>query len=174
MSKNSLLGTFEEQVLLTCQDSPELAACFRTYQEARDRLREKARTRGYWPLKAGNFSKGKGRAGGKKGKGFGGGMGNNAKRKSLAERIANSTCRKCGQPGHWRRECPLNATETSKDKTAFTGVSIEEAGDESMIMVDVMTSLPENAELFEEDRTSGRTHMSDLSHFSQFLKIQIV
>ena len=151
----SFVQDFEEQVLLTCQDSPDLAACFTTYQEARDRLREKARTRGYWPLKTGNYSKGKGKFGGKKGKGFGGGMGNNMKRRSLAERIANSTCRKCGQPGHWHRECPLNANETTKDKTAFTGVSIEEAGDESMVMVDVMTSLPENAELFEEDRTAG-------------------
>ena len=44
----SFVQDFEEQVLLTCQDSPDLAACFTTYQEARDRLREKARTRGYW------------------------------------------------------------------------------------------------------------------------------
>ena len=118
----SFIQDFEEQVILTCQDSQELSSCFTAYQEARDRLREKARTRGYWPLKSGN--KGKGR--GKKGKGYGGGsygssMAINVKRRSLAERIANSTCRRCGQPGHWRRECPLNNSETSKDKTAFTG-----------------------------------------------------
>ena len=80
----SFVQDFEEQVLMTCQDSPELSACFTTYQEVRDRLCEKARTRGYWPLKTGNYSKGKGRSGGKTGKGQAGGLGNNAKRKSLA------------------------------------------------------------------------------------------
>ena len=116
---------FEEQVILTCQDNPELATCFTSYQDAPDRLREKTRTRGFWPLRPGGASKGKSRGGGKKGKPMGGQNASMPLRKrSLAERIANSTCRKCGQPGHWRRECPLNATE--KDKTAFTGVLVDE------------------------------------------------
>ena len=148
----SFVQDFEEQVIMTCQDSQELSSCFTAYQEARDRLREKARTRGYWPLKSGN--KGKGR--GKKGKGYGGGsygssMAINVKRRSLAERIANSTCRRCGQPGHWRRECPLNNSETPKDKTAFTGVSIDEATEDATAMQDVLTTLPEDAELFDQD-----------------------
>ena len=148
----SFIQDFEEQVILTCQDSQELSSCFTAYQEARDRLREKARTRGYWPLKSGN--KGKGR--GKKGKGYGGGsygssMAINVKRRSLAERIANSTCRRCGQPGHWRRECPLNNSEAPKDKTAFTGVSIDEATEDATAMQDVLTTLPEDAELFDQD-----------------------
>ena len=96
---------FEEQILLTCQDSPELSSCFVTYQEARERLKEKARGRGFWPIRPGVNAKGKGKHGGKKSKGGGNMM---MKRRSLAERIANSTCRKCGQPGQWRRECPLN------------------------------------------------------------------
>ncbi|CAL1160332.1 unnamed protein product [Cladocopium goreaui] len=148
----SFIQDFEEQVILTCQDSQELSSCFTAYQEARDRLREKARTRGYWPLKSGN--KGKGR--GKKGKGYGGGsygssMAINVKRRSLAERIANSTCRRCGQPGHWRRECPLNNSETSKDKTAFTGVSMDDATEDVTAIQDVLTTLPEDAELFDQD-----------------------
>ena len=67
------------------------------------------------------------------------------RRRSLAERIANSTCRKCGQPGHWRRECPLNATE--KD----TGVSVDEwtpIGEEND---DVVTMLPEEALMYVQD-----------------------
>ena len=80
---------FGEQILLTCQDSPELSSCFVTYQEARERLKEKARGRGFWPIRPGVNAKGKGKHGGKKSKGGGNLM---MKRRSLAERIANSTC----------------------------------------------------------------------------------
>ena len=34
---------FEEQIVLACQDSAELAGCFLSYQEARKRLRDKAK-----------------------------------------------------------------------------------------------------------------------------------
>ena len=126
------------------QDSPELSSCFVTYQEARDRLKQRARGRGFWPLRHGTNAKGRGKQGGKKGKeGFHatGGQNMMVKRRSLAERIANSTCRKCGQPGHWRRERPLNNVD--KDKGAFTGLSTndDEKIDESY--VDVMDQLHE-------------------------------
>ena len=68
------------------------------------------------------------------------------KRRSLAERIANSTCRKCGQPGQWRRECPLN-NSADKDKSAFTGLSMEEPEKIEETYVDVMNHLPEDAEI---------------------------
>eukprot|EP00435_Cladocopium_sp_Y103_P046285 s45_g13.t1 len=138
---------FEEQILLTCQDSQELAACFSTYQEARDRLREKARSRGFWPL-WGKDANSKGRGGGKKGK-AGGPWNNNSsfaqRRKSLAERIANSNCRKCGQPGHWRRECPMNSAE--KEKTNFTGLAETQSTEviEPILTQDVIDTLPSDA-----------------------------
>jgi len=149
---------FEEQVLVTCQDSPELASCFTTYQEARDRLKEKARTRGFWPLKPGMGFKGKGRNGGKKGKGYGGPTNGSMmsaafKRRSLAERIANSTCRKCGQPGHWRRERPQNTND--KEKTVFTGLTSDEPGQDHLDDGDdVMMTLPEDAVVFAQDGDS--------------------
>ena len=93
---------FEEQILVTCQDSAELSSCFVTYQEARERLKEKAHGRGLWSLCNGANAKGRGKYGGKKGKGGfpeTGGQNMMVKRQSLAERIANSTCRKCRQPG---------------------------------------------------------------------------
>ena len=93
---------FEEQILNVCQEHPDLSACFNTYQEARQKMREKARNRGFWPAQKGKgkFSKGKGK-GQKSGNAI-----NAFRRKSLAERIASSTCRRCLQPGHWKRECP--------------------------------------------------------------------
>ena len=59
---------FEEQILTACQESQDLAACFTSYQEARQRLRDKAKGRGFWPVTG---SKGRGK--GKKGKSPGGG-----------------------------------------------------------------------------------------------------
>ena len=93
---------FEDQIIEAVQDSGDLSSCFMSYQEARARLRERARHRGFWPPCA--PAKGKGFSGnGKKG---GKGYGSFPPRRTLAERIANSTCRICNKLGHWKRECP--------------------------------------------------------------------
>ena len=44
------VSEFEDQICAACQESQELAACFVSYQEARARLRDKAKSRGFWPL----------------------------------------------------------------------------------------------------------------------------
>lgn len=76
----------------TVQEDQELATFYASYQDARRRLLEKTRSRGFLPPKS--FKRGrKGR-----GKGFKG------KSKGLAQRIASSTCRLCGQIGHWKAE----------------------------------------------------------------------
>ena len=41
---------FEEAITEAIQGDADLAAYFSTYQEARRRLSEKARTRGFWPM----------------------------------------------------------------------------------------------------------------------------
>jgi hypothetical protein len=92
-----IVADFEDQVIQVCQDSPELAMAFSTYQDARARLRDKARNRSFWPLKTSMKGKGKN----KKGKG------GFKKRQSLAERIASSNCRHCGAKGHWKDECMM-------------------------------------------------------------------
>ena len=95
------IAEFEDHIIEALQES-DLAPIFTSYQEARQKLREKARSRGFWPP-----SKGRGKKGpsftGRKGKGFGK---NGGRGRTLAERIANSHCRLCGQAGHCKRECP--------------------------------------------------------------------
>ena len=92
------IADFEDQLLDICQDSQELSLCFSAYSEARARLRDKIKGRGFWPPSKG--SRGKyGRKGGGKGKG-------KFKRRTLADRIASSSCRICGEYGHWKWECP--------------------------------------------------------------------
>lgn len=68
----SLVLQFEEAIQETIQNDADLSAYFSTYEEARRRLSERFKTRGFWPM-----SKGKGKGfGGKKGASKGGFKGN--------------------------------------------------------------------------------------------------
>ena len=95
-----MITEFEDQLIEACQDNPDLSMCFSAYTEARGRVREKIRSRGFWPP-----VKGKGKPKGSK-KGTWNPKGGFRRRQSLADRIANSHCRLCGARGHWRQECP--------------------------------------------------------------------
>ena len=92
-----LVTEYEAAMSDTVQDDKELATALTAYQDARRRLSERFRNRGFWPVKA---SKGKG-----KGKTYGKGKGGR-NRKSLQDRILSSRCRLCGKMGHWKAECP--------------------------------------------------------------------
>ena len=105
---SALIVQFENAVVDSVQEDHELAAFFSSYQEARKRLVEKTRSRGFWSNSKGKGSFGKKGFGKQKGKGF--------RSKSLAQRIAESSCRRCGAKGHWKAECPLNQTSSSDGK----------------------------------------------------------
>ena len=104
----SMILQFEDAVAEVVQGDHDLAAFFSTYQDARRRLSERVRVRGFWPVK-----KGMGKKGTWKGKGP-----NKGKGSSLAQRIANSHCRLCNQKGHWKAECPNRASNPSGSSSA--------------------------------------------------------
>ena len=110
MSENdedaALVVQFEEAITEAVQNDTDLAAYFSSYHDARRRLTERAKFRGFWPVKKG------GKSGGKIGFGKGPGKG-----KSLVQRIANSTCRLCGKKGHWKAECSLRSTSSTAGPT---------------------------------------------------------
>ena len=89
-----VIQSFEQELEEYLQETPEMHEAMVTYLEARNRLLEKKRSRGFWPLKAkGSFGgsfKGKSKGKGKK------------QRENLLARIARSYCRKCGAKGHGR------------------------------------------------------------------------
>ena len=145
---------FEDGILEAIQES-ELANAFVSYQEARQRLRDKAKSRGYFPP-----SKGKG-----KGKGFmarkgkhGYGSWNQGRGRSLTDRIANSACRLCGQKGHWKRECPRRA-ENSTEVTNYT------QGEETMAdLPEILHEMPDAASFYMvDDQASDQAAKSAVS-----------
>eukprot|EP00435_Cladocopium_sp_Y103_P061648 s411_g23.t1 len=113
-----VIADFEDQLVEICQDSPELSLCFSAYAEARGRLRDKIKSRGFWP------PKGKGKMN-RKGFGGHGGKGGGRRRQSLADRIAASHCRICGQKGHWKWECPRKGSGTTSTTSADVNMALE-------------------------------------------------
>ena len=105
----ALILQFEDAIGDTIQNDSEMCAFYSAYQEARKRLSEKVRFRGFWSVKKGEK--------GKKGKSKGKGKGN------LASRIANSYCRICLKKGHWKNECPSrNASGSNLSAASSTTV----------------------------------------------------
>ncbi|CAE7260010.1 GIP [Symbiodinium sp. CCMP2592] len=148
---------FEESIVDAIQDS-ELAPVYVTYQEARQRLRDKAKARGYWPAKG----RGKTKGFGKKGKGSssssfpGWGTGRN---RSLADRIANSTCRICHQKGHWKRECPRRlAQDGNEAKVEVTHFTQETSDTFAQNLPEILHAMPPESEPYigEEDSQEAR------------------
>ena len=114
-----LVADFEALAADTIQEDSELAQAFNAYSDARRRLSEKFRNRGFWPT-----SKGPSHA---KGKGFGGkfsgqrgkeGYNPSRQRRSLQDRIMQSNCRACGRKGHWKAECPFKSSAPSTTSPA--------------------------------------------------------
>ena len=114
-----LVADFEALAADTIQEDSELAQAFNAYSDARRRLSEKFRNRGFWPTSKGSSHvKGKGFGGkfnGQRGKG---GYNPPRQRKSLQDRIMQSNCRACGRKGHWKAECPFKSTAPSTTSQA--------------------------------------------------------
>ena len=130
-----VMSQFEEAIIDSLQSDPDVASCLNAYVDARKRLLEKAKGRGFrGPSKS---FKGKG-----KGKNKGGFKSNF--RKPLAQRILDSTCRICHQKGHWKAECPqrhklAGGSAPSSGSAAFAGVSMT-CEDETFPEGDVLTA----------------------------------
>ena len=113
----ALVLQFEDAVSDMVQNDAELGAYYSSYQDARKRLSEKFRFRGFWSVKKGE------KGGGKKGKGKG------KSKASLATRIANSYCRLCMKKGHWKNECPNKGTSGGASSASTVPTSFATASE---------------------------------------------
>ena len=122
---------FEDALIDTIQSDGEMNAFMNSYVEARRKLPEKAKFRGFWPVRS--------KGGGKKGKS----KGFNARgRKPLAVRIAESECRLCGQKGHWKAECPR------RSQNAMTSNSLGSRAQPANMMISATDMNDDEADVF--------------------------
>ena len=105
-----MIKDFEDQLIEVCQENQDLATCYSAYAEARAKIRDRLRHRGFWPVQG---NKGKGKGGKKSGRFDQSRF--PKKRESLADRIASSNCRRCGARGHWKWECPLKDQQGNQE-----------------------------------------------------------
>ena len=138
-----LVSSFEQELEDFLQDVPDMHDAMVTYLEARSKLLEKHRSRGFWPIKPGGkdnrgLGKGKGRRKGKR------------QRDQLLARIAKSTCRLCNQRGHWKAAC------SNRDKNPDGGTAVANIVEPSQpSMVHEVHSEPESAPSDVDDVSSG-------------------
>ena len=140
----ALVIDYEATVQEVIQEDNDLASAFSAYQDARQRLAEKQRHRGFWPPSrpggssfSSSWSKGKGRSSQPfSGKGKGSFV---RPKRSLQERIMSSTCRNCGRKGHWKAECPQRSenqtsSAASMSTTAAATTSVTVNSDEGLAL----------------------------------------
>eukprot|EP00435_Cladocopium_sp_Y103_P019828 s1610_g4.t2 len=115
----ALVADFESAAQDLLQEDPDLATAFSAYTEARRRLTEKFKNRGFWSTSKASFSSSKGKnfsaKGGQKGKAW-----TQRPRRSLQDRILNSYCRNCNRKGHWKAECPYKQSGGSSAGASTT------------------------------------------------------
>ena len=118
-----LITDFEVAASEVLQNDEELASAFNAYAEARKRLSDKVKSRGFWPPSKG---KGKPTFKGVKGKFQ---KGHQSNRRSLQQRILTSHCRLCGRIGHWKAECPTRneASANSRPQASASFVQVQDS-----------------------------------------------
>ena len=145
------ISSFEDELETFFQDTPELQEALVSYLEARSRLLSKRKVRGFWPVSGAKGAKAAGKGAKGKGKGKSG-------RDQLLARIAKSTCRACGERGHWKAECPKYGRPGSMSagsKNEATTTFAEECHDQATALIsgpvpggaedEILTRLPEEA-----------------------------
>ena len=132
---------FEESLIDFLQGDEEMSTLLTAYADARRRLAEKSKGRGFWPIKGSGF-KGKGKSKHQK---F---------RKPLSQRIAESECRLCGRRGHWKRECPFKtagAPVINNGKTQSANALVMDEDDGNDLLIDAETFPANHGETESQD-----------------------
>ena len=108
----AMLSEGDSDAALVTDDS-DLASAYSAYTEARKRLTEKFKNRGFWSTSKSSFSTSKGKGHAAKGVSKGKGQWYPRPKRSLQDRIFNSYCRNCNRKDQWKAECPYKQSGSS-------------------------------------------------------------
>ena len=140
---------FEEMM----QDIPDLQSALVSYQEARQRINDRRRSRGFWPSKGRSKGQGKdfhtggryGRKGGRKGG-----------KEELLSRISRTHCKLCGVMGHWKAECPQRR-EQAREQANVVQIDGQQDEDLPQVIVEEM-----------DEASSATCHVAECFHVQNF------
>ena len=161
----ALVADFESALNELAQDDGSLASAYTAYQEARRRLSEKFRNRGFWPTSRGGGGKSRGK-GFQKGKNSFNQFGKS--KRTLQDRIMSSNCRNCGRRGHWRAECPYKnsgqegTSAGSTSATVPTTTLVTENGEDftgDSLPLEFLNLPSIHGETVDEERSSSHVHV---------------
>ena len=153
-----LVSSFETELEEFMQDVPGMCEAMTSYVEARAKLLEKKKGRGFWPKGGGKSKFGKGRGRGGKGKSA-------RDRENLLARIARSHCRNCGQLGHWKAECPTKNQPSDSSRAASANVvTVAETSDSFQQAFVMPETSSEAIEVFSEAEDDVHTPPEDGFH----------
>ena len=119
-SDAALVTDFEAAASDLLQDDSDLASAYSAYTEARRRLTEKFKNRGFWSTSKSSFSSSKGKSQTSKGGSKGKNSWSQRPKRSLQDRILNSHCRNCNRKGHWKAECPYRQNSSGSAAASTT------------------------------------------------------
>ena len=119
-SDAALVTDFEAAASDLLQDDSDLATAYSAYTEARRRLTEKFKNRGFWSTSKSSFSSAKGKFQNSKGGSKGKNSWSQRPKRSLQDRILNSYCRNCNRKGHWKAECPYRQNSSGSAAASTT------------------------------------------------------
>ena len=127
----AFVADYEAAASELLQSDDELSTAYTSYVEARRKLSEKFRARGFFPIGKGKSKFGKGKSKGR----------SNWGRKSLQQRILESHCRLCGRKGHWKGECPSRSSSnsgTSQSAAVTLSVASSTTGSDQVMAAEFM------------------------------------
>lgn len=113
------IQSFERDFSDMLQEIPDLQQALVSYTDARARISERKKFRGFWPVKG----RGKGSKDSGVGRSFRKGGARGGKDELLA-RISRTRCRICNAIGHWKAECPQRK-DTAKESANLAEADYE-------------------------------------------------
>lgn len=152
------IQAFEKDFSDMLQEIPDLQQAMVSYTDARARISERKKFRGFWPVKGRGKSKD---AGGARSFRKGGARGG---KDELLARISRTRCRICNAIGHWKAECPQRK-DAAKETANYAEEESEMPPDPKHVIFEELDE-PEDQSIREAIETAYICNNMDTHHMT--------